>query len=39
MNDDLLSLALVFLRLGLLAVGGSTGVLAELERQVVREHG
>jgi len=39
MTDDLLNLALVFLRLGLLAVGGSTGILAELERQVVREHG
>jgi chromate transporter len=38
-NGDLPTLALVFLRLGLVAFGGSTGVLAELERQVVRERG
>jgi chromate transporter len=38
-NNDLLTLALVFLRLGLLAFGGSTGLLPELERQVVSEHG
>jgi chromate transporter len=37
-SGDLLQLALVFLRLGLLAFGGSTGVLAELEREVVRQH-
>jgi chromate transporter len=37
-SSDLLQLALVFLRLGLLAFGGSTGVLAELEREVVRQH-
>jgi chromate transporter len=36
-TDELLTLTLVFLRLGLLAFGGSTGVLPELERQVVRE--
>ena len=38
MTDDLLGLAMVFLRVGLLAFGGSTSVLAELERQIVREH-
>ena len=37
--NDLLTLALVFLRVGLLAFGGSTGVLPELERQVVHEQG
>ena len=37
--DDLLLLILVFLRLGLVAFGGSTGVLPELERQVVGEYG
>jgi chromate transporter len=37
--SDLLHLALVFLRIGLLAFGGSTGVLPELQRQVVREQG
>ena len=37
--DDLLLLALVFLRLGLLAFGGSTAILPELERQVVGEYG
>ena len=36
--DDLLLLILVFLRLGLVAFGGSTGVLPELERQVVGEY-
>jgi chromate transporter len=38
-NSDLVTLAAVFLRLGLLAFGGSTGLLPELEHQVVREHG
>jgi chromate transporter len=38
-TGDLLTLALVFVRLGLLAFGGSTGLLPELEHQVVREHG
>lgn len=37
--DDLLQLAWVFLRLGLFAFGGSTGVLPELERQIVGERG
>jgi chromate transporter len=37
--SDLLHLALVFLRIGLLAFGGSTGVLPELQRQVVHEQG
>ena len=36
--DDLALLILVFLRLGLVAFGGSTGVLPELERQVVDEY-
>jgi chromate transporter len=36
---DLLLLFWVFFRLGLLAFGGSTGVLPELERQVVQEQG
>jgi chromate transporter len=38
-TSELLTLALVFLRLGMLAFGGSTGVLPERERQVVREQG
>lgn len=38
MTDDLLALAAAFLRVGLLAIGGSTGVLAELEHQLVQEH-
>jgi chromate transporter len=38
LSGDALTVALVFLRLGLLAFGGSTGVLPELERQVVHEH-
>lgn len=37
--DDLVLLALVFLRLGLLAFGGSTAILPEMERVVVGEHG
>jgi chromate transporter len=37
--DNLVLLVLVFLKLGLLAFGGSTGVLPELERQVVGEYG
>ena len=37
--NELLHLAFVFLRIGLLAFGGSTGVLPELERQVVHEQG
>src|SRR5204863_2801259 len=37
--NDLLALAIVFLRIGLLAFGGSTGVLPELQRQVVNEQG
>ncbi|MCC7372963.1 MAG: chromate transporter [Chloroflexi bacterium] len=36
---DLLLLFWVFFRVGLLAFGGSTGVLPELERQIVDEHG
>jgi chromate transporter len=36
---DLLLLFTVFARLGLLAFGGSTGVLPELERQMVHEYG
>jgi chromate transporter len=36
---DLLLLFIVFTRLGLLAFGGSTGVLPELERQMVHEYG
>jgi chromate transporter len=36
---DLLLLFWVFFRLGLVAFGGSTGVLPELERQVVIEYG
>ena len=35
--SDLLLLFWVFFRLGLVAFGGSTGVLPELERQVVDE--
>lgn len=38
MTGDLIALAAVFLRIGLLAFGGGTGVLPELERQVVQEH-
>jgi chromate transporter len=38
-TSDLVTLALVFVRLGLLAFGGSTGLLPELEHQVVREQG
>ena len=38
MTDDLVTLATVFLRVGLLAFGGSTGVLAELEHQLVQDH-
>ena len=37
--DDLLTLAVVFLRLGLLAFGGSTGIVPEMERVVVGEQG
>lgn len=37
--SDLLLIAWVFFRIGLLAFGGSTGILPELERQVVQEHG
>jgi chromate transporter len=37
--DNLVLLILVFLKLGLLAFGGSTGILPELERQVVGEYG
>jgi chromate transporter len=36
--SPLLQVAVVFFKIGLLAFGGSTGVLPELERQVVREH-
>lgn len=36
---DLLLLFSVFFRLGLLAFGGSTAILPELEREVVDEHG
>src|SRR5262249_49110098 len=35
----LLHVAFVFFKIGLLAFGGSTGVLPELERQVVQEQG
>ncbi|MFN8635344.1 MAG: chromate transporter [Chloroflexota bacterium] len=35
----LLLIAWVFLRIGLLAFGGSTAILPEVERQVVQEHG
>ena len=35
---DLLEIALVFLRLGLLAFGGGVAILPEMERQVVVEH-
>ena len=37
MDLDLVNIALVFLRIGLLAFGGSTGALPELERQLVHE--
>lgn len=37
--SDLLLLFFVFFRLGLLAIGGSTGILPELERQLVGEYG
>ena len=37
--NDLLALAIVFLKVGLLAFGGSTGVLPELQRQIVHEQG
>jgi chromate transporter len=37
--DDLATLAWVFLRLGLLAFGGGTAILPEMERQVVDIHG
>jgi len=37
--DNLLLLFWVFFRLGLLAFGGSTGILPELERQIVGEYG
>jgi chromate transporter len=37
-NDNLVSIAQVFLRIGLLAFGGSTGALPELQRQLVYEH-
>ncbi len=36
---DLLLVFSVFFRLGLLAFGGGTGVLPEMERQLVMEHG
>lgn len=37
--SELLQVAVVFFKIGLLAFGGSTGVLPELERQVVQEQG
>jgi chromate transporter len=37
--SDLLLIAIVFFKIGLLAFGGSTGILPELERQVVQEQG
>jgi chromate transporter len=37
--SDLLMIAIVFFKIGLLAFGGSTGILPELERQVVQEQG
>ena len=36
---DLLELALVFFRLGLISFGGGVAILAEMEREVVTEHG
>lgn len=36
---DLVLLFFTFLRLGLVAFGGGTGVLPEMERQVVQHHG
>jgi chromate transporter len=36
--SPLLQVAIVFFKIGLLAFGGSTGVLPELERQLVQEH-
>jgi chromate transporter len=36
---DLLLVFVVFFRLGLVAFGGGTGVIPELERQLVLEHG
>jgi chromate transporter len=37
--SDLLLIAIVLFKIGLVAFGGSTGVLPELERQVVEEQG
>jgi chromate transporter len=37
--SDLLLIAAVFFKIGLLAFGGSTGIMPELERQVVQERG
>ena len=37
--SDLLQVAVVFLQIGLVAFGGSTAILPELERRVVDEHG
>src|SRR3954467_4440788 len=37
--SELLAVAFVFFKMGLLAFGGSTGVLPELERQIVQERG
>jgi chromate transporter len=37
--SELLQVAVVFFKIGLLAFGGSTGVLPELEHQVVQERG
>jgi chromate transporter len=37
--SELLQIAFVFFKIGLLAFGGSTGVLPELQRQIVQEQG
>jgi chromate transporter len=37
--SPLLQVAVVFFKIGLLAFGGSTGILPELQHQIVQEHG
>ena len=37
--SELVQVALVFLEIGLVAFGGSTAILPELERRLVDEHG
>jgi chromate transporter len=39
MPEDLIQIALVFLRLGLLAFGGGVAILPEMEREVVTQRG